>query len=128
MTKQFVLQCTKLNEHIEKVRNLIANKDNETAETIRAATQELQQASLKLFEMAYKKVRSSGFVLLHHTRTMSSNGMTRLGNSFSPGVVLFPQMASERESSGGSSTEGSTDSSQSQSQTTDDESKKETKN
>ena len=35
---------------------MLANKDNETAETIKATTNELQQASLKLFEIAYKKV------------------------------------------------------------------------
>jgi len=36
---------------------VLSNRDNETAESIRTATTELQQASLKLFEMAYKKVR-----------------------------------------------------------------------
>jgi len=37
------------------VRTVLSNRDNETAESIRTATTELQQASLKLFEMAYKK-------------------------------------------------------------------------
>ena len=52
----FDLQTQKLKEHISKVRTVLSNRDNETAESIRTATTELQQASLKLFEMAYKKV------------------------------------------------------------------------
>ena len=39
------------------MRNLLANKDNESAETIKSSVNDLQQKSLKLFEMAYKKVR-----------------------------------------------------------------------
>ena len=39
---------------------MLENKDNESAENIKKATNELQQASLKLFEMAYKKVREEG--------------------------------------------------------------------
>lgn len=49
-------QCTKLKEEISKVRNLLTNKDSETGENIKQAATNLQQASLKLFEMAYKKV------------------------------------------------------------------------
>lgn len=49
-------QCTKLKEEISKVRDLLANKDSETGENIKQAATSLQQASLKLFEMAYKKV------------------------------------------------------------------------
>jgi hypothetical protein len=52
----FWLQTDKLKEEITKVREVLANKDNETGETIRQAYSELQQKSLKLFEMAYKKV------------------------------------------------------------------------
>jgi len=52
----YVMQTQKLTEHIAKVRTVLSNRDNETAESIRTATTELQQASLKLFEMAYKKV------------------------------------------------------------------------
>lgn len=52
----FILQCTKLKEHIQKVKTILANKEQETAESIKTATNDLQQASLKLFEMAYKKV------------------------------------------------------------------------
>ena len=57
----FSFQCEKLKEHITKVRNLITNKDTETAESIRTATSDLQQASLKLFEMAYKKVNTENW-------------------------------------------------------------------
>uniref|UniRef100_A0A671VS01 Heat shock protein 9 n=1 Tax=Sparus aurata TaxID=8175 RepID=A0A671VS01_SPAAU len=51
-------KCTKLKEEISKVRDLLANKDSETGENIKQAATTLQQASLKLFEMAYKKVGS----------------------------------------------------------------------
>lgn len=51
-------QCTKLKEEIAKVRELLANKDSETGENIKQAATTLQQSSLKLFEMAYKKVRT----------------------------------------------------------------------
>ncbi|KAH8877237.1 Stress-70 protein, mitochondrial [Schistosoma japonicum] len=48
----------KLTALIEKLRSRLSNKDSETAESIKEATNELQQASLKLFEMAYRKVSS----------------------------------------------------------------------
>ncbi|XP_064600400.1 stress-70 protein, mitochondrial-like [Liolophura sinensis] len=51
-------ECDKLKEHITNVRNLLANKENESGENIKKATSDLQQASLKLFEMAYKKMAS----------------------------------------------------------------------
>ncbi|XP_062503193.1 stress-70 protein, mitochondrial-like [Corticium candelabrum] len=43
---------------LAELREKLANKDSETAESIRQATHEAQQASLKLFEMAYKKMSS----------------------------------------------------------------------
>uniref|UniRef100_A0A8C5BRZ4 Stress-70 protein, mitochondrial n=1 Tax=Gadus morhua TaxID=8049 RepID=A0A8C5BRZ4_GADMO len=49
-------ECAKLKEEIVKVRDLLANKETETGENIKQAANTLQQASLKLFEMAYKKV------------------------------------------------------------------------
>lgn len=49
-------QCDKLREEIVKVRELLANKDSADPEEIKKATNTLQQASLKLFELAYKKV------------------------------------------------------------------------
>ena len=51
-----MLQVTSLKEHIEKVRALLADKENADGEEIKKKTSDLQQASLKLFEMAYKKV------------------------------------------------------------------------
>lgn len=41
---------------IAKVRELLASKDDVDPEVLRTATTTLQQASLKLFEQAYKKV------------------------------------------------------------------------
>uniref|UniRef100_A0A8C6RVH3 Stress-70 protein, mitochondrial n=1 Tax=Nannospalax galili TaxID=1026970 RepID=A0A8C6RVH3_NANGA len=51
-------ECNKLREEISKMRELLARKDSETGENIRQAASSLQQASLKLFEMAYKKMAS----------------------------------------------------------------------
>jgi molecular chaperone DnaK len=51
-------ECDKLKGQIATLRELLAKKDTVSAEEIRAATNELQQASLKLFEMAYKKMAS----------------------------------------------------------------------
>lgn len=65
-------QCTKLKEEISKVRDLLANKDSETGENIKQAATNLQQASLKLFEMAYKKVN------------YSRDNMTASNKGFSP--------------------------------------------
>ncbi|KAG5882431.1 hypothetical protein JTB14_025237 [Gonioctena quinquepunctata] len=49
-------ECDKLKEEIAKVRELLAKKDDVDPEEIRKATSTLQQSSLKLFEMAYKKM------------------------------------------------------------------------
>ncbi|XP_071447813.1 heat shock 70 kDa protein cognate 5 [Hetaerina americana] len=49
-------ECTKLREQITEVRDIVAKKDEKDPEEIRKATSALQQASLKLFEMAYKKM------------------------------------------------------------------------
>lgn len=54
----FILQCNKLHEDISKLKELLANKDNADPEEIKKATSTLQQASLKLFELAYKKMAS----------------------------------------------------------------------
>ncbi|XP_013414429.1 stress-70 protein, mitochondrial [Lingula anatina] len=48
----------KLKEAIADVRQVIANKDNETPETIRQKYSDLQQKSLKAFEAAYNKKMS----------------------------------------------------------------------
>ncbi|XP_046386644.1 heat shock 70 kDa protein cognate 5 [Ischnura elegans] len=49
-------ECAKLKEQIAEVRDIVAKKDEKDPEEIRKATNALQQASLKLFEMAYKKM------------------------------------------------------------------------
>uniref|UniRef100_A0A8B9GS45 Heat shock protein family A (Hsp70) member 9 n=1 Tax=Astyanax mexicanus TaxID=7994 RepID=A0A8B9GS45_ASTMX len=51
-------KCNKLKEEITKVRDLLSRKETETGENIKQAATNLQQASLKLFEMAYKKVNT----------------------------------------------------------------------
>ncbi|XP_076258172.1 heat shock protein 70 cognate 5 [Rhynchophorus ferrugineus] len=49
-------ECDKLKEEITKVKELLTKKDEADPEEIRKATTALQQSSLKLFEMAYKKM------------------------------------------------------------------------
>merc|ERR1712038_1184103 len=49
---------TKMKEQIKEVREVLENRDEETPEKIKEATNDLQQSSLKLFEMAYKKMAS----------------------------------------------------------------------
>lgn len=49
-------EMSNIKKKIEEVRQLLSNKDSESPETIRKATQDLQQSSLKLFEAAYKKM------------------------------------------------------------------------
>ena len=49
---------TKMKDQIKEVREKLANKDNMSGEEIKKTVSDLQQASLKLFEMAYKKMAS----------------------------------------------------------------------
>lgn len=49
-------EVTKIKDLITKTREALAKKDEISGEEIRTATNNLQQASLKVFEMAYKKV------------------------------------------------------------------------
>src|SRR5438552_768659 len=49
-------EVTKIKELITKTREALAKKDELSAEDIRNTTNNLQQASLKLFELAYRKV------------------------------------------------------------------------
>ncbi|CAL4065880.1 unnamed protein product [Meganyctiphanes norvegica] len=51
-------ESTKIKEQITKVREMLENKDSLDPETIKKEVQDLQQSSLKLFEMAYKKMAS----------------------------------------------------------------------
>merc|ERR1711942_277231 len=48
----------KLKAKIEETKTMLADKDNHSGEDIKAKVSDLQQASLKLFEIAYKKVAS----------------------------------------------------------------------
>lgn len=50
-------ETDKLKEEIAKLREMLAKKDDTDPEEFRKATNTLQQSSLKLFEMAYKKVK-----------------------------------------------------------------------
>uniref|UniRef100_A0A0K8WG03 Heat shock protein cognate 5 n=1 Tax=Bactrocera latifrons TaxID=174628 RepID=A0A0K8WG03_BACLA len=49
-------ECEKLKKEIADLRTLLANKDTAEPEEVRKVTSQLQQSSLKLFEMAYKKM------------------------------------------------------------------------
>ena len=49
-------EVTKIKELIQNTREVLAKKDELSAEAIRTSTNNLQQASLKLFELAYRKV------------------------------------------------------------------------
>jgi len=56
-------ECDSLKEKIASVKETIANKDSKEPEEIKQEINDLQQSSLKLFEMAYKKMaadRESG--------------------------------------------------------------------
>jgi len=50
--------ATKIKEKIAEVREALTNKDNMDPEEIKKTVNDLQQSSLKLFEMAYKKMAS----------------------------------------------------------------------
>lgn len=51
-----LFQCDKLKEQIAQLKDLVAKKDDADPSEVRRLVGELQKASLKLFEMAYKKV------------------------------------------------------------------------
>lgn len=87
-------EVQKMKDKIAEVREKLANKDEMDPEEIKKTVNELQQSSLKLFEMAYKKVI---LTFSAKVRMLSEN------------CLLF-QMASERESSGSGSTESSSSS------------------
>lgn len=50
-------EYTKLKDELSKLRQMLADKDNHSPEEIKKASGDFQKDSLKLFEMAYKKVR-----------------------------------------------------------------------
>ena len=49
-------EVNKMKEKIAEVREKLANKDEMDPEDIKSTVSELQKSSLKLFEMAYKKM------------------------------------------------------------------------
>ena len=49
-------EVSKMREKINEVRDKLANKDEMDPEEIKSTVSDLQQSSLKLFEVAYKKV------------------------------------------------------------------------
>jgi len=49
-------EVEELKTEIDNVRKVLENKETENADTLREAYQQLQQKSLKLFELAYKKM------------------------------------------------------------------------
>ncbi|CAD5114365.1 DgyrCDS3502 [Dimorphilus gyrociliatus] len=51
-------EMDKMKENITTLKKVLENKENESPENIKNATNELQQSSLKLFEMAYRKMAS----------------------------------------------------------------------
>lgn len=51
-------EVSSLKEELTKLREVLSNTENITAEAIKDQCNELQQKSLKLFEMAYKKMAS----------------------------------------------------------------------
>merc|ERR1712168_1581886 len=51
-------ECAALKDKIAEVREVLANKENESPEKLKEVTNNLQQQSLKLFEIAYKKMAS----------------------------------------------------------------------
>lgn len=72
-------ECDKLKEQIAKLREKITNEANESVENLTNAKQELQQASLKLFEMAYKKMASE-----RESTSTSSEQASTSGSSEEP--------------------------------------------
>ena len=69
--------ASKMKDQIKEVRDKLANKDSMDPEEIKKTVNELQQQSLKLFEMAYKKVRRSVLLLFSIDRIGSlSQGRT----------------------------------------------------
>ncbi|KAI2803530.1 Stress-70 protein, mitochondrial [Blomia tropicalis] len=63
----------KLKEKISQTREVLANKDNETPEKIKEVCNDLQQSSLKLFEMAYKKMAADREASSSSTSSSSSS-------------------------------------------------------
>ena len=67
-----------MKDQIKEVRDKLANKDSMDPEEIKKTVNELQQQSLKLFEMAYKKVRRSVLLLF---------SIDKIGSLFQCGIA-----------------------------------------
>lgn len=85
-----LLQCDNLKGLVAKLREVLVKKDEVDPEEMKKQTNELQQASLKLFEMAYKKVIMK-INLRCYTAMYAAQGPHYLN-------ALILQMAAERES------------------------------
>ncbi|KAL7648763.1 UNVERIFIED_CONTAM: hypothetical protein RMT77_000670 [Armadillidium vulgare] len=70
-------ECDKLREKIATVRELIAKKDDVDPEEIKKQVSELQQSSLKLFELAYKKMAADREAASSSSSTESSSDSTK---------------------------------------------------
>ena len=81
-----------MKEEITKVREVLANTENSSAEEIKERCNELQQKSLKLFEMAYKKVR----IFL---KSSQCGALFKVFHLFHLTFLRFSKMASEKEDS-----------------------------
>lgn len=73
---QYNLQVFQFEFPIFQLKEVLANKDNETVDSIRTAYSNLQQKSLKLFEMAYKKMAAD-----RDQQTASGNQEQTEGNA-----------------------------------------------
>lgn len=75
------------------MKDILARKDQETGESIRQASSSLQQASLKLFEIAYKKVKLEKIYQFSLASAKRSYGLDRcdffLYSFYNKGLFLF---------------------------------------
>ena len=76
-----------MKDQIKEVRDKLANKDSMDPEEIKKTVNELQQQSLKLFEMAYKKVRRSVLLLFSIDRIGSLSQCTLDLSEFNVNVM-----------------------------------------
>lgn len=69
-------ETEKLTKLIDELKNVIAKKDDADPEEVRKATSELQQSSLKLFEIAYRKMAAEREGSSGSSDSSSSSGST----------------------------------------------------
>merc|ERR1719193_284012 len=73
--------ATKMKDQIKEVREKLANKDEMDPEEIKKTVNDLQQSSLKLFEMAYKKMASERSGSDGSDSSSKSEGSSESGDS-----------------------------------------------